>query len=65
MIIMQAMQDISAGMMLHIKNLSLNQLHKFCIFQYRLYMIEKKTLPKSTCPIGNFTYLGPSGSGIF
>ena len=39
----------------HIHKLSLAWLPKFYIFQLRLYMILKKTLPKSTCPIGNFT----------
>ena len=44
----------------------LAQLPKFCLFQYRLYMIWAKTLPKlkCACPTDSFTCPGLLGNGI-
>ena len=37
---------------------------KFSIFQHSIYVISKKTLPKSACPIESFTLPGPSGNEL-
>ena len=51
-----------SGLNIYKKKCLLAWLQNFAFFN-RLYMIERKTLPKYTCPSGRFTCLGLLGSG--